>query len=69
MLRRFDAVLEGAHPHLLVEHLEGPTLRRLLKAERRLALQQLIPLGLHVAAGIAYMERPAGSTSTSSPTT
>src|SRR5829696_2695825 len=56
ILRGFDAVLEGPRPHLLVEHLEGPTLRRLLRAERRLALQQLIPLGLHVAAGIAYME-------------
>ena len=56
ILRGFDALLDGAHPHLLVEHLEGPTLRSLLKAERRLPLQQLIPLGLHVAAGIAYME-------------
>jgi eukaryotic-like serine/threonine-protein kinase len=56
ILRGFDAALDGNHPHLLVEHLEGPTLRRLLKAEPRLPLQQLIPLGLHVAAGIAYME-------------
>ena len=56
ILRGFDAVLHGPHPHLLVEHLEGPTLRRLLKAERRLPLQQLIPLGLHVAAGLAYLE-------------
>ena len=56
LLRGFDAVLDGAHPHLLVEHLEGPTLRRLLKAEGRLPLQQLIPLGLHVAAGLAYLE-------------
>jgi len=57
ILRGFDAVLGGAHPHLLVEHLEGPTLRRLLKAETRLPLPQLIPLGLHVAAGLAYLER------------
>jgi eukaryotic-like serine/threonine-protein kinase len=56
ILRGFDAVLEGPHPHLLVEHLEGPTLRRLLRAEGRLGLQQLIPLGLHVAAGLAYLE-------------
>jgi eukaryotic-like serine/threonine-protein kinase len=55
LLRGFDAVLDGPHPHLLVEHLEGPTLRSLLKAEPTLSLQQLIPLGLHVAAGIAYM--------------
>jgi eukaryotic-like serine/threonine-protein kinase len=55
ILRGFDAVLEGPYPHLLVEHLEGPTLRRLLKAEDRLPLQQLLPLALHVAAGLHYM--------------
>jgi len=55
ILRRFDAVLDGPRPHLLVEHLEGPTLRRLLKAEARLSLQQLLPLALHVAAGLHYM--------------
>ena len=57
ILRGFDAVLDGEMPHLLVEHLEGPPLRRLLKAEPTLPLVQLIPLGLHVAAGLAYMER------------
>ncbi len=57
ILRGFDAAFDGPHPHLLVEHLEGPTLRSLLRAEPRLGLQQLIPLGLHVAAAIAYMER------------
>ena len=56
LLRGFGEMLEGRYPHLLVEHLEGPTLRRLLKAEPKLPLQQLIPLGLHVAAGLAYME-------------
>jgi serine/threonine protein kinase len=55
ILRRFDAVLDGRFPHLLVEHLEGPSLRRLLKAERMLPLQQLLPLALHVAAGLQYM--------------
>jgi eukaryotic-like serine/threonine-protein kinase len=55
ILRRFDAVLDGRFPHLLVEHLEGPSLRRLLKAERTLPMQQLLPLALHVAAGLHYM--------------
>ena len=31
ILRGFDAVLDGPHPHVLVEHLEGPTLRRLIR--------------------------------------
>ena len=26
LLHGFDAVLDGEHPHLLLEHLEGPTL-------------------------------------------
>ncbi|HEX6021338.1 MAG TPA: protein kinase [Solirubrobacter sp.] len=55
ILRRFDAVFDGPFPHLLVEHLEGPTLRRLLRAEKKLPLQQLLPLALHVAAGLRYM--------------
>jgi len=55
IVRGFDAVVDGPHPHLLIEHLEGPTLRSLLRADGALPLQQLIPLGLHVAAGIAYM--------------
>jgi eukaryotic-like serine/threonine-protein kinase len=25
LVRGFDAVLEGPHPHVLIEHLEGPT--------------------------------------------
>ena len=33
ILRGFDAVLDGPRPHLLIEHLEGPPLRPLLKAE------------------------------------
>ena len=55
LLRGFDAVLDGPYPHLLLEHLEGPSLRRLLSAEPVLHLQQLLPLGLHVAAGLHYM--------------
>ena len=57
ILRGFDAVLDGPRPHLLVEHLEGPPLRRLLAKEPTLSLVQLVPLGLHVAAGLAYMAR------------
>jgi eukaryotic-like serine/threonine-protein kinase len=55
IVRGFDARLEGAHPHVLLEHLEGPSLRRLLRAEPTLPLQQLLPLALHVAAGLHYM--------------
>jgi serine/threonine protein kinase len=55
IVRGFDAVLEGPHPHLLIEHLEGPSLRRLIHKDGSLGLQQLLPLALHVAAAIQYM--------------
>lgn len=55
IVRGFDAVVAGAHPHLLLEHLEGPSLRSLLRREKTLPLQQLLPLALHVAAGLHYM--------------
>ena len=55
IVRGFDAVLEGTHPHLLVEHLEGATLRSLIRRDGRLPMQQLLPLALHVAAAIHYM--------------
>jgi serine/threonine protein kinase len=55
LLRAFDAHIEGPHPHVVVEHLEGPTLRRLIKRNGALPLEQTLPLGLHVASVIHYM--------------
>jgi eukaryotic-like serine/threonine-protein kinase len=55
VVRGFDAVLEGPHPHLLIEHLEGPSLRRLIRRGGSLGLQQLLPLALHVAGALAYL--------------
>ena len=55
LVRGFDAVLEGPHPHVLIEHLEGPTLRRLLRKGGPLGLEQLLPLAAHVAAALHYM--------------
>jgi eukaryotic-like serine/threonine-protein kinase len=55
LLRGFDAVLEGPHPHVLVEHLEGPTLRSLIKRHGALEIEQLVPLAMHVAAALQYM--------------
>lgn len=57
ILRRFDAVLDGSRPHLLIEHLEGPTLRRLLKRGGPLPIEQLLPLALNVAGALAYLRR------------
>jgi eukaryotic-like serine/threonine-protein kinase len=55
LLRAFDAHIEGEYPHVVVEHLEGPTLRRLIKRGGPLPLEQVLPLGLHVASVIHYM--------------
>ena len=55
LLRGFDARLDGRHPHLLVEHLEGPTLRRLIRHGGPLPAQQVLPLALHVAAALHYL--------------
>ena len=56
IVRRFDAVLEGPRPHILLEHLEGPTLRRLIKRGGAIPLEQLLPLAAHVGAALRYME-------------
>jgi serine/threonine protein kinase len=55
LVRGFDAVLEGPHPHVLIEHLEGPSLRRLIRRHGELELGQLLPLVLHTAAALHYM--------------
>jgi eukaryotic-like serine/threonine-protein kinase len=55
IVRGFDAVIEGRHPHLLLEHLEGPTLRELLERDGALAIEQALPLGLHVASALHYL--------------
>ncbi len=55
LIRSFDAVLEGPRPHVLIEHLEGPSLRRLIRRDGAIALQQLLPLAANVAGALQYM--------------
>jgi eukaryotic-like serine/threonine-protein kinase len=55
LVRSFDAVLGGPHPHVLIEHLDGPSLRRLIKRDGAIPLQQLLPLAAHVAGALQYM--------------
>ena len=57
VVRGFDAVTEGRFPHLLTEHLEGPTLQSLLERHGSLALEQLLPLGMNVASALHYLSR------------
>ena len=55
LVRSFGAVTEGRFPHLVLEHLDGPTLDELLGREGPLALEQLLPLALHVASALHYL--------------
>jgi serine/threonine protein kinase len=55
IVRSFDAVLDGRYPHVLLEHLEGPSLRSLIKRHEALPLEQVLPLCAHVAAALHYM--------------
>jgi serine/threonine protein kinase len=57
LIRGFGAVLEGPHPHLVVEHFDGDTLRKLIKRGGRVPLPQLLPLALNVAAALHYLSR------------
>ena len=55
LVRSFGACVDCRFPHLVLEHLEGPTLDALVARDGPLALEQLLPLGLHVAAALHYL--------------
>jgi serine/threonine protein kinase len=55
VVRSFGSVLEGPHPHLVLEHMEGPTLRSLLRKYGPLPMEQILPLALNLCSGLHYM--------------
>jgi eukaryotic-like serine/threonine-protein kinase len=55
LVRGFGAVLDGPHPHVLIEHFDGNTLRKLIRRSGTVPLPQLLPLALNVAAAIHYL--------------
>jgi serine/threonine protein kinase len=55
LVRGFDSVLAGPRPHVLIEHLEGPSLCRLIRRDGAISLEQLLPLAAHVAGALQYM--------------
>ena len=57
ILRSFGTQTDGPMPHLVLEHLEGPRLSTLLRRQKRLALEQVIPLGLQLNSALHYMHR------------
>ncbi|HXV58654.1 MAG TPA: serine/threonine-protein kinase [Gaiellaceae bacterium] len=56
IVRGFGAVLDGPRPHLVLEHLEGPRLSRVIRKQRALEPEQLLPLGLQLASALHYLE-------------
>ena len=57
IVRGFGADIEGRYPHVLLEHLEGPSLRHLVESYGELPSEQLLPLGLSVATALHYIEQ------------
>jgi serine/threonine protein kinase len=57
LLRCFDVEAGGPKPHLVLEHLEGPRLSTLLRKQRRLEFEQVIPLGFQLSSALHYMHR------------
>ena len=55
IVRGFDAVLGGARPHIVLEHLEGPRLSTLVRRYGPLPAEQLVPLALELAAALHYL--------------
>ena len=56
LVRTFGADLDTEYPHILLEHLEGDTLRRLVKRHGFLPMEQLLPLALHVTSALHYLK-------------
>ena len=54
IVRSFGSGLDAGIPHVVLEHLEGPHLSRLIR-KHPLALEQIIPLAVQVASALHYM--------------
>lgn len=55
VMRGFGAELDPPRPHLVLEHLEGPTLASTIRRFGPLGLNQLLPLGFQLASALAYL--------------
>ena len=55
LVRGFGAVLKGSRPHVLMEHLEGPHLARLIRKYGYLPLEQLVPLAINLFSVAHYL--------------
>nr|CAA9358254.1 MAG: Serine/threonine protein kinase [uncultured Nocardioidaceae bacterium] len=57
IVRGFRADLGGARPYVVLENLDGPRLSSLIRRHGALPLQQLLPLGIELAAAAHYLRQ------------
>lgn len=55
VVRGLDAQPDGDHPHVVLEHLEGPALSTLLRRHGPLPLPQLVPLAVQLGSALHYL--------------
>ena len=55
LVRAFGSLLDGAHPHLVREYLDGPRLSTLIRTFGPLSPEQLVLLARRVAGVLAYL--------------
>ncbi len=55
LVRGFGAIVDGPRPHVVLEHLEGPHLARVIRRYGPLPLEQLIPLAVNLCSVVAYL--------------
>lgn len=56
LLRGYGLALEGKYPHLLMEYVEGRTLRSLVRRYGPLGKEQWLPFLAHLASTLAYLK-------------
>jgi eukaryotic-like serine/threonine-protein kinase len=57
VVRSLRAELDGARPHVVLEHLDGPRLSTLIRRYGALEPAQYLPLGIEVASALHYFRR------------
>jgi serine/threonine protein kinase len=55
IVRGYEADPHPPRPHLLIEHVEGPSLHDLLRRHGPLGLERLLPPAMHVAGALHFM--------------
>ncbi len=55
LVRSFGSAIESPHPHIVLQHVEGPTLKSLLRKHGPLPMEQILPLALNLCSALHYL--------------